>query len=101
MHDPTRIALVSVVFAPAMPAFAQNGLKKLDKGSSTSEQVLAEQLALGGTLQETWVNVATYEPKTAGAWHVHPTPVEVYVLQGTRRRSERDTCHSRNRKDKP
>jgi hypothetical protein len=50
MHDPTRMALVSVVFAPAMPALAQNSLKELDKGSSTSAQVLAEQLAIGGKL---------------------------------------------------
>lgn len=83
MNDLTRIALVSVVFALAIPALAQDGLRKLDKGSSTREQVLATQLAIGGELREARVNVATFEPKTAGAWHVHPAPVYVYVLQGT------------------
>ncbi|HEY7494450.1 MAG TPA: cupin domain-containing protein [Candidatus Tectomicrobia bacterium] len=83
MYYPTRIALVSVVFALAMPALAQDGLKELDKGSSTREQVLTERLAIGGELREARINVATFEPKTAGAWHVHPAPVYVYVLQGT------------------
>jgi hypothetical protein len=101
MHDSTRIALVSVVFAPAMLALAQKSLKELDKWSSTSEQVLAEQLAIGGKLREAWVNVVTCEPKTAGAWHVHPSPVYVYVLQGTRPRSKCDTRNSRNQKERP
>jgi quercetin dioxygenase-like cupin family protein len=61
---------------------AQDRLKELDKGSSTREQVLAEPLAIGGERREARVNVATFEPKTAGAWHVHPAPVYVYVLQG-------------------
>jgi hypothetical protein len=69
--------------------------------SSTSEQVHAEHRAIGGTLREAWVNVATFEPQTAGAWHVHPTPVDVDVLQVTRRRAERDTYHAHNRKGKP
>ena len=72
-----------------------------DNPWQTSEQVLAEHLAIGGKLREAGVNVATCEPKTAGAWHVHPTPVNVYVRQETRLRAERDTCHARNRKDKP
>jgi hypothetical protein len=55
---------------------------------STSEQVLAAQLAIGGTRREAWGNVATFEPQTPGAWHVHPTPVDVSVLQGTRLRPE-------------
>jgi len=83
MHCPTRIALVAVVFALAMAALAQDKLKELDKGSSTREQVLTEQLTIGNELREARVNVVTFEPKTAGAWHVHPAPVYVYVLQGT------------------
>ena len=84
MNYSTRMALVSVVCALAMPALAQDRLKELDKGSSTREQVLAEHLALGSELREARVNVAAFEPKTAGAWHVHLAPVYVYVLQGTR-----------------
>jgi quercetin dioxygenase-like cupin family protein len=83
MNYPTRIALVSVVFALAMSAWAQDRVRELDKGSSTREQILAEQLTIGGEQREARVNVATFEPKTAGAWHVHPAPVYVYVLQGT------------------
>jgi quercetin dioxygenase-like cupin family protein len=83
MHYPTRIALVAVVFALAMPVLAQDNVKELDKGSSTREQVLTEQLTIGDELREARVNVVTFEPKTAGAWHVHPAPVYVYVLQGT------------------
>lgn len=83
MHYPTRIVLVSVAFALAMPALAQDRLKELDTGSSTREQVLTERLAIGSEVREARINVATFEPKTAGAWHVHPAPVYVYVLQGT------------------
>ena len=72
-----------------------------DNSWQTSEQVLAEHRTIGGQLREARVNVATFEPKTASAWHVHPTPVDVYVLQETRLRAERDACHARNRKDKP
>jgi quercetin dioxygenase-like cupin family protein len=83
MPYPTKIALVSVMLALAIPALAQDRIKELDKGSSTREQVLTERLAIGGEAREARVNVATFEPKTAGAWHVHPAPVYVYVLQGT------------------
>jgi hypothetical protein len=83
MHYPTRIVLVSVAFALAIPALAQDRLKELDTGSSTREQVLTERLAIGSEVREARINVATFEPKTTGAWHVHPAPVYVYVLQGT------------------
>lgn len=83
MNYLTRIALVLAAGALAMPALAQDGVKELDQGSSTREQVLAELLALGGEQREARVNVVTFEPKTAGAWHVHPAPVYVYVLEGT------------------
>jgi quercetin dioxygenase-like cupin family protein len=83
MNAQTKIALISVVFALTMPAVAQDKVKELDKGSSTRDQVLAEKLAIGGEMREARVNIATFEPKTAGAWHVHPAPVYVYVLEGT------------------
>ena len=82
MNALAKIALVCVVFALAMPALAQDKVKKLDKGSSTRDQVLAEKLTIGGEAREARVNIATFEPKTAGAWHVHPAPVYVYVLEG-------------------
>jgi quercetin dioxygenase-like cupin family protein len=83
VHYAKKIILGFAVFGLAAPALAQDGLKKLDKGSSTREQILTEPLAIGGETREARVNVATFEPKTAGAWHVHPAPVYVYVLEGT------------------
>jgi hypothetical protein len=75
MNALTKIALVSIVFALVVPALAQDQVKELNKGSSTRDQVLAEKLAIGGEMREARVNIATFEPKTAGAWHVHPAPV--------------------------
>jgi quercetin dioxygenase-like cupin family protein len=83
MRYPTRMALIAVAFALAIPALAQERLTELDTGSSTREQVLTERLAIGGEVREARINIATFAPKTAGAWHVHPAPVYVYVLQGT------------------
>jgi quercetin dioxygenase-like cupin family protein len=32
---------------------------------------------------EAQVEVATLEPRKIGGWHTHPTPVIVYVIEGT------------------
>lgn len=83
MHYAEKIVLAFVLLVFVTPALAQDRVKELDKGSSTREQVLTQPLAIGGDVREAHINVATFAPKTAGASHIHPAPVYVYVLEGT------------------
>lgn len=64
------------------PAWAQEPLKEIDKPASQLDQVLAQQVEISAESQEVRVVRATLEPRTAGAWHRHPTPVYLYVVSG-------------------
>lgn len=57
-------------------------LKEIDKTASELEQVLAVQAELVGGTKEIRVVRAVMEPHTAAAWHTHPSPVYVYVVEG-------------------
>ncbi|WP_349371168.1 cupin domain-containing protein [Salinarimonas sp.] len=58
-------------------------LTTIDTPASTLEQILGQSVELPGEAQEVRVVEATLEPNTAAAWHSHPTPVYVYVTEGT------------------
>lgn len=73
------IAAAAVLFAG--PAFAQGDVKEIDKPASKLEQVLAHKAESGG--EEVRVVRVTLDPRTAGAWHSHPSAVYVYVTSGT------------------
>jgi quercetin dioxygenase-like cupin family protein len=62
-------------------ALAQN-LKEIDKPASELEQVLADQAELAAGTKEIRVVRVVMEPHTAAAWHTHPSPVYVYVVEG-------------------
>jgi quercetin dioxygenase-like cupin family protein len=75
----------ALALAGSGAALAQDAgdLTTIDEPASTLEQILAEAVELPGEAQEVRVVEATLDPKTAAAWHTHPTPVYVYVTEGT------------------
>ena len=76
-----RLIITStVVMLLASAASAQDGLKEIDKPASKLDQILAHQLDEGG--QEVRVVRATIDPRTTAAWHTHPTPVYLYIMDG-------------------
>lgn len=77
----TTIAAIAALLTGT--AFAQNDLAEIDKPASKLEQILAEGVALPAGEQEVRVVRATIDPKTVAAWHTHPTPVYLYIMDGT------------------
>lgn len=75
----------ALVLAGSSAALAQDAgdLTQIDAPASTLEQILAERAEIPGAAQEVRVVEATLAPKTAAAWHTHPSPVYVYVTEGT------------------
>ncbi|HEX2218438.1 MAG TPA: cupin domain-containing protein [Gemmatimonadales bacterium] len=81
MRLSTTITAATVLLAST--AFAQENLQEIDKPASELEQVLAHGAEIPTGAQEVRVVRATIEPRTIAGWHTHPTPVYVYVLDGT------------------
>jgi quercetin dioxygenase-like cupin family protein len=71
----------AALLAASSFALAQE-LKEIDKPASELQQVLASEAELPPGAQEVRVVRVTLEPKTAAAWHTHPSPVYVYVAGG-------------------
>lgn len=76
-------AALALAASGAALAQATGDLTMIDTPASTLEQILAEQVEIPGEAQEVRVVAATLEPNTAAAWHTHPSPVYVYVTEGT------------------
>lgn len=77
-----RFLLASAaVMLAAAPVLAQD-ITEIDTPASQLEKVLAEQAEIAGGVYEVRVIEATIDPKTAGVWHVHPTPVYLYITEG-------------------
>lgn len=73
--------LFAVSGFPTSGAVAQD-MTEIDKAASELNQILTEKAeGLEGT-QEVRVVRARLDPMTIGAWHVHPSPVYVYVMEG-------------------
>ena len=77
------IITAAAALAFAAPALAQENLAEIDKPASTLEQVLAHEAEIPEGAQEVRVVRVTVDPKTAAAWHTHPTPVYLYIMDGT------------------
>lgn len=75
------LILTTAALLLATPGLAGE-VTEIDKPASMLEQVFAEEAELPGGANEVRVVRATLEPKTAGSWHVHPTPVYVFVTKG-------------------
>jgi quercetin dioxygenase-like cupin family protein len=84
MEEIMRLAVLgsAVVFGATSVALAQEDLTEIDKPASELEQVLAEEVEFKAGTQEVRVVRVEMEPKTAAAWHTHPSPVFVYVAEG-------------------
>lgn len=65
------------------PAWTADELAEIDRPASNLEQILAHPAEIGDQMRETRVVVATLDPMTTAAWHTHPSPVYVYVDEGT------------------
>ncbi|WP_404384264.1 cupin domain-containing protein [Caenispirillum salinarum] len=78
-------AAASMLVAGASGAVAQDakGLEEIDKPASQLDEVLAEEVELPAGTHKIRVVTATVEPKTAAAWHTHPSPVYVFVEEGS------------------
>ncbi|MDI5891846.1 cupin domain-containing protein [Halomonas rhizosphaerae] len=57
-------------------------LTEIDKPASELEEVLAQEIDLPPGDQSVRVVRVAMEPHTAAAWHSHPSPVYVYVIEG-------------------
>ncbi|WP_119460315.1 cupin domain-containing protein [Rhodospirillaceae bacterium SYSU D60014] len=77
------IPVIAATVLLAGTAFAQENLQEIDKPASQLEQVLAQEVKIPADAREVRVVRATVEPRTVAGWHTHPTPVYVYVVDGT------------------
>ena len=57
-------------------------LKEIDRPASELEEVLAHDTELPGGAKRIRVVRVEMEPNTVAAWHTHPSPVYVYVVEG-------------------
>ncbi|MDW7748417.1 cupin domain-containing protein [Halomonas sp.] len=57
-------------------------LTEIDKPASELEEVLAQEIDLPPGDQSIRVVRVAMDPHTAAAWHSHPSPVYVYVVEG-------------------
>ncbi|MBB3232543.1 cupin domain-containing protein [Halomonas stenophila] len=57
-------------------------LTEIDKPASELEEVLAQEIELPPGAQSVRVVRVAMDPHTAAAWHTHPSPVYVYVVEG-------------------
>lgn len=55
---------------------------EIDKAASELNEILAESVEIPAGEQEARIVIAKFDPMTAGSWHVHPTPVYLYVTEG-------------------
>lgn len=76
-----RYLATALVVGITPTAMAQE-LKEIEKPASELKQILAHPVEISGGAQEVRVVSVTVDPKTAAAWHTHPTPVYVYVTEG-------------------
>lgn len=78
-----RTAGALIAAALISGAASAQQLAEIDKPASELKQILTDRTDLPGGSQEVRVVTALIEPRTAAAWHTHPTPVYVYVQEGT------------------
>lgn len=76
-------AALALAGSSAILAQDAGDLTQIETPASTLAQILAERAEIPGEAQEVRVVEATLAPKTAAAWHTHPSPVYVYVTEGT------------------
>lgn len=74
--------LASVALLGTVSLATGQELKEIEKPASELEQVLAHEAELSAGGQEIRVVRVEMEPKTVAAWHTHPAPVYVYVIEG-------------------
>lgn len=72
----------ALVVASATPVMAQD-LTEIEEPATELNEVLAHPVDLAGGSQEVRVVEATVAPRTSAGWHTHPTPVYLYITQGT------------------
>lgn len=82
------VAAVSVLVFGTVGAAAQTAetteqLAEIDKPASQLEEILAQDVEIPGGPHTIRVVTATVDPSTAAAWHTHPSPVYVYVREGS------------------
>lgn len=78
-----RSILTFTTLLAAGAAVAQADMTEIDSPASELNQILAHPLEVPEGDLEARVVRATIEPRTMAAWHTHPTPVYLYVAQGT------------------
>lgn len=78
----TRLLLASAALLLVAVQGQAQDVTEIDKPASTLEKIFAEKAELAEGEQEVRVVTATLDPMTAGAWHLHPTPVYIYVMEG-------------------
>lgn len=72
------------VWVPAAAQTAQEQqLTEIDKPASELNEILKETVAVPQGDSVVRVVRATMEPNTIASWHTHPSPVYVYVEEGT------------------
>lgn len=79
----TGMAIALAAAAPAVAQQQQEQLAEIDNPASQLDEILAHKAELPGGENTVRVVTATVEPKTAAAWHTHPSPVYVFVQEGS------------------
>lgn len=79
----TAFTSIAMALAVAAPAAAQEQLAEIDKPASQLNEVLAHEAELPAGASKVRVVTATIDPKTAAGWHTHPSPVYVFVQEGS------------------
>lgn len=75
--------LIGAAIVISGPAFAQSDMVEIDRPASELNQILAHPLEVPEGELEARVVHARIEPRTIAAWHTHPTPVYLYISEGT------------------
>lgn len=78
-----RSILTFTTLIAAGAAVAQANMSEIDSPASELNQILAHPVEVPEGDLEARVVRATIDPRTAAAWHTHPSPVYLYVSQGT------------------
>lgn len=77
------LLLLTAAGAAAEENAADAALVQIEKPASNLQEILADEVDLPAGTYKIRVVTATVDPQTAAGWHTHPSPVYVFVRDGT------------------
>ncbi|WP_353644864.1 cupin domain-containing protein [Mesorhizobium sp. WSM2239] len=79
---PLLSAMASLALVGATSLGMAQELNEIDRPASELKEVLAHKAEIPAGANQIRVVRVELEPNTAAAWHTHPSPVYVYVVEG-------------------